>query len=91
MPTIIFLIAHLGGGGAERVTVSLANYFSRNGYNVDLIIFSDKYNEYAIDETITKYVLPRSQNKVVDVLKKVRRLRQLLKNINPERGPRKLL
>jgi GalNAc-alpha-(1->4)-GalNAc-alpha-(1->3)-diNAcBac-PP-undecaprenol alpha-1,4-N-acetyl-D-galactosaminyltransferase len=84
MPTIVFLIAHLGGGGAERVTVSLANYFSRKGYKVHLIIFSDKYNEYVIDEGITKYVLPRHQNKVVDVLKKVSRLRQLLKNINPK-------
>lgn len=33
MKKISFLIGSLGGGGAERVTVALADYFCENGYN----------------------------------------------------------
>lgn len=32
MKRITFLIGSLGGGGAERVTVALADYFCESGY-----------------------------------------------------------
>lgn len=83
METIALLIAHLGGGGAERVTVSLANYFSNQNYDVHLIIFSDKYDEYIVDEKVKKYYLDSSKIKLCDVYKKVKSLKKLLKNINP--------
>ena len=35
-----FLISSLGGGGAERVMVLLANYFVEKGHDVSLITFS---------------------------------------------------
>ena len=34
MKKITFLIGSLGGGGAERVTVALADYFCESGYEV---------------------------------------------------------
>ena len=83
MKTIAFLIAHLGGGGAERVTVSLANFFRGQGYDVHLIIFSDKYNEYIVDEKIKKYYLDSSEIKFCDVYKKVQSLKKLLNEIKP--------
>lgn len=84
MKTVAFLIAHLGGGGAERVTVSVANYFCNHDYDVHLIIFSDKYNEYTVDKKIKKYYLDKSDKKLFDVIKKVHSLRNILDRIHPE-------
>lgn len=39
MKKISFLIGSLGGGGAERVTVALADYFCESGYEVFFIVF----------------------------------------------------
>ena len=38
MKKISFLIGSLGGGGAERVTVALADYFCESGYEVFFIV-----------------------------------------------------
>ena len=84
MKTIAFLIAHLGGGGAERVTVSLANYYCNHGYDIHLVIFSNKYNEYVVEDRIKKYYLDSSHIKPFDVYKKVKSLKRLLKRINPD-------
>ena len=37
---ISILMPHLGGGGAERVAVNLANSFSQRGYKVDMVLLS---------------------------------------------------
>ena len=37
---ISILITNMESGGAEKVTLSLANYFARNGYTVDLVLVS---------------------------------------------------
>ena len=42
MKKISFLIGSLGGGGAERVTVALADYFCESGYEVLYCIFKGK-------------------------------------------------
>ena len=49
MKKISFLIGSLGGGGAERVTVALADYFCENGYEVFFIVFSKANNNYRIN------------------------------------------
>ena len=49
MKKISFLIGSLGGGGAERVTVALADYFCENGYEVFFIVFSKANNNYEIN------------------------------------------
>ena len=84
MKTVAFLIAHLGGGGAERVTVSLANYFCEHGYCVHMVIFSDKYNEYLVSEKVTKHYLSSANNKITDVASKVLSLRRILRKIKPD-------
>jgi glycosyltransferase involved in cell wall biosynthesis len=54
---ILFLIYSLGGGGAERVTCGLANYWARAGHAVTVVVWgaSDKEDEqtYALDESVT--------------------------------------
>ena len=37
---ITLVISSLSGGGAERVCVSLANSFVKNGWRVDLVILN---------------------------------------------------
>ncbi|MDP2163204.1 MAG: glycosyltransferase [Hydrogenophaga sp.] len=37
---VAIFLPHLGGGGAERAAVNLANDFARRGYTVDLVLLS---------------------------------------------------
>ena len=49
-----FHIVQLGGGGAERVLVLLANYFSAKGHKVYVIANKACADEYCIDSSIDK-------------------------------------
>lgn len=84
MKNVVFLIAHLGGGGAERVTVSLANYFVRHSCEVSLIIFDKTHNEYIVYPEIKLYYLDSNKNKILDIKNKISSLRRYLKEIQPE-------
>lgn len=44
--TIYFIINSLGGGGAERVCVTLANGIYKRGINVKIVIFNNNNNKY---------------------------------------------
>lgn len=56
MRKIALFIPNLGGGGAEKVMVTLANYFIKKNYNVNLILLNKK-GEYLdlLDEKIKIY------------------------------------
>lgn len=84
MKKLTFLIAYLGGGGAERVTVLLANKFAQKGYDVQLIIFSSKYDEYKVDKHVKKVFLPENKNKIKDIIYKIKELKKLLSDFKPE-------
>ena len=77
----IFLVCNsLGGGGAERVHVNLANGFAQRGHEVYLIADVNQPTSYPVDEKV--YVLPlcpQTANKLVKWGKAVTMLR---KNIN---------
>ena len=60
MKKISFLIGSLGGGGAERVTVALADYFCESGYEVFFIVFSKANNNYRINPKIKIDYLPEN-------------------------------
>lgn len=79
----MFLIAHLGGGGAERVTTLLANQFSEKGYKVVLVVFSRKFNDYPVEERVEVVYLPENENKIIDIAGKIRELRKIIKAENP--------
>lgn len=84
MKNVAVLIAHLGGGGAERVTAALSNQFVKDGYNVSLIVFDTKYNEYYISEGVKKYFLPQGEKRKLLTIKKIIALRKILKKIKPD-------
>jgi glycosyltransferase involved in cell wall biosynthesis len=57
---ILIVIASIGGGGAERVAVQLANYFAENNLVVQVCYWNVNANEYAIvDSVIINYVSSR--------------------------------
>ena len=55
--TIVFYIATLTRGGAERVIVNLANYFCREGYLVYLVTLEPDGGLYPIEEEVRQVVL----------------------------------
>ena len=57
---ILFYINVLGGGGAERVIVNLANRFSQEtNSEVTLIASYPVPNEYVIDDSVQCIFLPK--------------------------------
>ena len=55
--TIVFYIATLTRGGAERVIVSLANYFCREGWRVYMVTLEPDEGLYAMEPEIHRIVL----------------------------------
>ena len=78
MKKISFLIGSLGGGGAERVTVALADYFCESGYEVFFIVFSKANNNYRINPKIKIDYLPENTGKCA-IFFRIKELKKLLK------------
>ena len=83
MKKITFLIGSLGGGGAERVTVALADYFCESGYEVFFIVFSKVNNNYEINPKIKVDYLPENTGKSAIFLR-IKELKRILKNQEPD-------
>ncbi len=81
MKKITFLIGSLGGGGAERVTVALADYFCESGYEVFFIVFSKVNNNYEINPKIKVDYLPENTGKKCNIFENKR----IEKNIEKSR------
>lgn len=84
MKKIAILIAHLGNGGAERVSVNLANGFIKIGHEVHMVVFHNVEPEYQIDHRVKMHYLEGEYGKEQRVLKKIYRLRQILSEISPD-------
>ena len=62
MKKIVFVIEELSTGGAERVTAALANSFASSfGYDVSVIARSESKNDYVLNQSVKKYIMPRSK------------------------------
>ena len=48
-----FLIKNLSSGGAERATVSLANYFALHSQDVEIITFNSVDSFYPLEESVS--------------------------------------
>lgn len=84
MKRIAILIAHLGNGGAERVSVNLANGFTKMGYEVHMVVFHNVEPEYKIDHRVIMHYLEGKDGKEKRVPVKIFRLRQILAEIAPD-------
>lgn len=88
---IVIFINNLSGGGAERVTATLANYWARKQWDVTIVTLgSQELDFYSLDASIRRIALDLSQDSA-DVLealrnnlRRVRALRQTLKTLKPQ-------
>ena len=63
MSKIVFYVNAINGGGAERVMVNLAKYFSENGYDTTLVTsFRDTW-EYPLAATVRRLTLEEEEIK----------------------------
>ena len=83
MKKLTFLIGSLGGGGAERVTVALGDYFCEKGYEVFFIAFSKANNNYEINPKIRVSFLPENTGRKALVYR-IKELKKILKDQKPD-------
>lgn len=88
---ILFIIPSLSGGGAERVTANLANYWATKGWEITILIFAQLHTDfYKLHPSINRIELDLADvggNMSVSILKNLRRVRALrhyLRQIQPD-------
>ena len=77
MKKLAIVIPHLSRGGAERVTIYLAEYMNRRGISCEIITFSEWEYEYSVPQNIRRIIL---LNKNESKIKLIPRLRKTIKN-----------
>ena len=82
----MILVHKLTDGGAERVAALWANGFVERGYIVNVITFDDSCSKtYSVDEQVmVSNVVPRSNNRLLRVTERIKRLRHALIQIQPD-------
>lgn len=87
MKKIMFYINAIHDGGAERVMVNLAKYFSENGYDTTLVTsFRDTW-EYLLAPTVRRLTLEETeikQSRIKRNISRIKKLRNLCKSEKPD-------
>lgn len=87
MKKVMFYINAIHDGGAERVMVNLARYFSENEYDVILVTsFRDSW-EYPVAKTVRRLSLEDreiKQSRLKRNVSRIKKLRDLCKKENPD-------
>lgn len=87
MHKIMFYINAINGGGAGRVMVNLANYFSENGYDTMLVTSFRNTWEYPLAHTVKRLSLEEveiKQSRIKRNLTRIKKLRALCKSEQPD-------
>ncbi len=87
MTKIMFYINTVNGGGAERVMVNLAKYFSENGYDTTLVTSFWNTWEYPLAPTVRRLTLEETeikQSRIKRNLSRIKKLRALCKSEKPD-------
>ncbi|MGA8043616.1 MAG: glycosyltransferase [Terracidiphilus sp.] len=80
-PTVLFVIPHLGGGGAERITFLLASHLAPHKFDLHLAILAHAQHEMAKDEFPSQVKVHIVSNK--RVRESVRYLLRLVWQLRP--------
>ena len=87
MSKIVFYVNAINGGGAERVMVNLAKFFSENGYDTTLVTsFRDTW-EYPLAATVRRLTLEEveiKQSRIKRNFSRIKKLRDLCKSEKPD-------
>lgn len=88
---VVFLITSLGSGGAERVTVNLANYWAGKGWNITIATYTDNKNDFYLlhpnIERVSLNIYKESNNvfkAIFNNIVRIRRIRNFLKKQKPD-------
>lgn len=83
---IVLLVYCLTGGGAERVAALWARGFAERGYQVTVVVFNDLLPvSYVLPRNVQlRSVVSHQKYGVLRVLERIRKLRRLLRQENPE-------
>lgn len=87
MKKIMLYINVIYGGGAERVMVNLAKYFSENGYDTTLVTSFWNTWEYPLAPTVRRLTLEETeikQSRIKRNLSRIKKLRALCKSEKPD-------
>lgn len=77
MKKLAIVIPYLSRGGAERVTIYLAEYINRHGIRCDIITFCEWEYEYSVPENVRRInLLDKNESKI----KLIPRLRKIIKS-----------
>ncbi len=79
---IMFVTATLGGGGAERVMLNLANHMAKLGHQVVVLCTVPRIkNEYELNDKVEVLFLEsKKKNKLLKIIDKIKRIRRVFKN-----------
>ena len=86
---ILMIIDSLGAGGAEKVTLNLAEAFLRENYHVDLIIIDDVIG-YEVEESIDVYKLEFKKG-MFDYYRNSRRLHKMVDALDKANAYEKII
>ena len=80
---ITFFISSLSGGGSERVTCNLANYFYNKNFDVDVVTLSNKNDTYELTKGINRINLldeKKRANRIKNIMIEWIGLKKYVKN-----------
>lgn len=81
---VLFVTTMLGGGGAERVQVVLAEQLSRMGYQVGIAALNADVRDYSISDAIGYSYIPSGGVKLKKSLNRITGLRKLIRTLQPD-------
>ena len=82
---ILFVIGIIGNGGAERVIAALANRLIENNIEVGVATIYSTRQDYQLNPRIElKHILANNRIKVIRPIERVIKLRQFIKDYNPD-------
>src|SRR5690554_3487826 len=83
---VLLAIPQLTGGGAERVVSVWANELNRRGYETSIALFHRSKDEYQTDSEICIYSIADGKKEYLKLSypQRYKRLRKILKEINPD-------
>lgn len=82
---ITIFLGSLGGGGAERVTCSLANYLCNRGHEIEILTMSDADAGYSVNKKVKRTCLLSAierKNIIFDNVRRINRLRKHMRSRN---------
>lgn len=86
MKKIMFVILTIANGGAERVVSVLSNYLTDIGYEVDILLYQRRDNEYFLNDKVKIHNIPQRKNELwlEYQFSRLNYIRSIMKEVSPD-------